>query len=201
MLSQLTTIFGSKTKAQEILLLLKDAKEVVRQGFYGSELQKVEQSCKESGLFLAKSKFKVLPAERHDEYSNLGIRIATDDPRSEMFFVYFSKDERKALLASYAELMNRPRELGILLGYPECCINYFCHNFRSENPNPQHSPTNFLTNLSLRHKDYALLSHFPCHSECEESKRLAQKYFQVIEQADSEWAGELKAQLGKDLEK
>ncbi len=226
MLSHLRSIFGSKTKAQEILLLLKDAKEVVRQGFYEAELPAVEQFCQKNNLFLAKSKFKVLLADGEKEYtkpqvelqmidcglvlgdchivqknscgrvySNLGMRISEEDPRPGMFFIYFSKNEKKALLASYAELMNRPRELGILLGYPECCINYFCQQFREDNPNPQHQPTNFLTNLSLRVQDYALLSHFPCHSECAESKKLAQKYFEVIAQADSGWAGELREKL------
>lgn len=201
MLSTLQSIFGSKTKAQEILLLLKGAKEVVRQGFYEHELSAVEKFCKENHLFLIKSKFKVLLEKGEKEYSNLGMRIGEEDPRPGMFFIYFSKNEKKALLASYAELMNRPRELGILLGYPECCINYFCQQFREDNPNPQHLPTNCWTNLSLRDKDYALLSHFPCHSECTESKKLAQRYFQIIEQADSGWAGELQERLEQSLGK
>src|SRR3989338_3539593 len=46
MIKKLSLIFGSKTKAQEIVLLLQDAKEVVRQGFTEEELFKVEQFCK-----------------------------------------------------------------------------------------------------------------------------------------------------------
>ena len=41
MSQKLVKIFGSNTKAQEIVLLLYETKEVVRQGFYDSELYKV----------------------------------------------------------------------------------------------------------------------------------------------------------------
>lgn len=191
MISQLTTIFGSKTKAQEIVLLLKDAKEVVRQGFYEIELSAVEEFCKENNLSLVKSKFKVLLEDKNKIFSNKGIRIDEKDPRPGMWFVYLSKDEQKALFASYAELTNNHAELGRLLGYPSCCIEFFCRNFNETNTNLELSPTNPWTNLSLRDKDAVLLSHFPCNSDCVESVKLAQRYFEVISKNDSERGKEL----------
>lgn len=191
MISQLATIFGSKSKAQEILLLLKDAKEVVRQGFYEAELSAIEEFCKENNLFLIKSKFKVLLEDKNQTFSNKGIRIPEDDSRPGMFFIYLSKDEQKALFASYAELTNNPAELGRLLGYPQCCIDFFCKNFNENNTNLELPPTNQWTNLSLRDKDAVLLSHFPCSSDCVESIKLAQKYFEAISQADPERGKEL----------
>jgi len=59
----LALTFGSKTKAQEIVLLLNDAKQVVRQGFYPHELEKVEKFCGENNIYLIKSKFKVILAD------------------------------------------------------------------------------------------------------------------------------------------
>ncbi|MBI4980403.1 DUF483 domain-containing protein [Candidatus Woesearchaeota archaeon] len=191
MISQLTPIFGSKTKAQEILFLLNDAKEVVRQGFYEAELPKVELFCKDNHLFLIKSKFKVLLEDKDKVFSNKGIRIDENDPRSGMFFIYLSKDEQKALFASYAELTNNHSELGRLLGYPACCIEFFCQMFNENNTNLELPLTNPWTNLSLREKDAVLLSHFPCSSECGESINLAQKYFDIIRKADAERAKEL----------
>ncbi len=191
MISQLAAIFGSKTKAQEILLLLKDAKEVVRHGFYEAELPTIEQFCKGKNIFLVKSKFKVLLEDKDKVFSNKGIRIDETDSRSGMFFIYLSKDEQKALFASYAELTNNHHELGRLLGYPACCIEFFCQNFNENNTNLELSATNPWTNLSLREKDDVLLSHFPCSSECVESIKLAQKYFEIIRNADSERAKEL----------
>jgi hypothetical protein len=191
MIPKLTPIFGSKTKAQEVLLLLNDAKEVVRHGFYEAELPAVEEFCKDNKIFLIKSKFKVLLEDKDKIFSNKGIRIDENDPRPGMWFVYLSKDEKKALFASYAELTNNHGELGRLLGYPQCCIEFFCQNFNENNTNLELSPTNSWTNLSLREKDAVLLSHFPCSSECEESIKLAQKYFEVINKADSEYAKQL----------
>ncbi len=191
MISQLAVIFDSKTKAQEILLLLKDAKEVVRQGFYEAELPKVELFCKENNLFLVKSKFKVLLEDKNKIFSNKGIRIDETYSRLGMWFVYLSKDEQKALFASYAELTNNHAEFGRLLGYPSCCIDFFCKKFNENNTNLELPPTNPWTNLSLRDKDAVLLSHFPCNSDCVESIKLAQKYFEVISKTDPERGKEL----------
>lgn len=196
MIKKLSLIFGSKTKAQEIILLLKEAKEVVRQGFYESELSKVEKFCQENNLYLIKSKFKVLLAEEDDFsnpifYSNRGLRIPETDSRPGMFFVYFSKDEEKAWLASFYELVNNHQDLGLLLGYPKCCVDFFCQNFSSKNNNLQLKPTNHFTNLTQREQDLVFLSHFPCNSDCQESILLGQKYLQAIKEVDKPRAEEL----------
>lgn len=190
MLAQLKYIFGSKTKAQEIILLLNDAKEVIRQGFYQEELPKVEKFCEEQDIFLVKSRFKVLLAD-DTAYSNKGIRISEEDERPGMYFTYLSKDEEKAWLAAYYELMQNDKDLGLVLGYPECCVNFFCQNFSKDNPNPEHLPTNQWTNISKRDKDCVLLSHFPCNSDCEQSFALARRYYSVIEKVDKERARQL----------
>mgnify|MGYP006442004391 CR=1 FL=1 len=43
MIKKLSLIFGSKTKAEEMVYLVSDAKYVVRQGFYLEELPKIEK--------------------------------------------------------------------------------------------------------------------------------------------------------------
>jgi len=164
---------------------------VVRQGFYTAELPAVERFCKDQDLFLVKSKFKVLLDEKEERFSNKCIRIREDDPRQGMYFVYISKDERQSLLACYAEMMNRNKELGELLGYPCCCIEFFCKNFNQDKTNLELKPTNVWTNLSKREKDCVLLSHFPCSSECSFSIELAKKYFEVIRKVDPKRAEEI----------
>lgn len=198
MIKKLSLIFGSKIKAQEIVLLLKEAKEVVRQGFYDSELFRVEKFCLENNIFLVKSKFKVILGEGGDDnsnYSNQGLRIPEPDSRPGMFFVYFSKDERKAWLASYYELVHNQKDLGLLLGYPQCCVNFFCKNFSSKNSNLQLKPTNLFTNLTQRQQDLVILSHFPCSSDCPESLLLGKKYLQAIKETDKPRAEELISRL------
>ena len=127
MLNQQLAIFGSQIKAQEILFLLHDLKAVVRQGFSEQELPAIVDFCKKNNLFLVKSRFKVLFADQ-EKFSNKGLRVTETDQRQGMLFVYISKDERKALLAAYAEQINDHQQLGKLLGYPQCCVDFFCKN-------------------------------------------------------------------------
>ncbi len=190
MFRQLSILFGSKTKAQEIVLLLQNAKEVVRQGFFDSELPRVEQFCQKNNLYLVKSTYKVLFADE-GVYSNKGIRIPEDDPRPGMYFVYVSKEEQKAWLASYYELVQNHKDLGLVLGYPKCCVDFFCKNFNSRNVNLEKPSKNPHTNLSKRDQDLVILSHFPCNPECPESIKLGEKYVQTIYVYDKERAREL----------
>lgn len=187
-MKNLKQIFGSYSKAQEILLLLKDAKPVVRQGFYDNELKQVESFCKRNNLFLAESKFKVKLEEKG--FSNRGIRS-----KNGMKLVYISKDEKAAYLATLAEQTNNHRLLGKLLGYPDCCIDFFMNNFSKDNPNPQLTSTNPYTNINRRHEDKTILSHFPCSSDCKASITLAKSYLKEIESHDKKYADSLIASL------
>ena len=193
MISSLTIIFGSRSKAQEILFLLHDLKPVVRQGYYEEELPSVENYCRTNNLYVVKSPFKVLLEDNspYSNYSNKGLRLPASDPQRGMYFIYISKGEKNALLAGYYEVTENHRELGRLLGYPECCITFFCENFSAEHPNPEHSPINPLTNITQRDKDVVLISHFPCRSECTESITLAEKYLKIIQHHDPPWAEQL----------
>lgn len=192
-LKKLGLVFGSLSKAQEILFLLKDVKEVVRQGFYPGELPAVEKYCVEMELVLVRSKFKVLLADS-EAYSNKGLRVNENDKRG-MFFVYISKSEEKALLASYYELVGDELNLGLLLGYPKCCVEFFCRNFGREGFDLELKATNPWTNLSKRWEDCVLLSHFPCSSECAASVELGKKYFEVLRGYDKERGEEVKRKL------
>ena len=185
MIRKLSLIFGSKTKAQEIILLLNDVKKVVRQGFYESELPKVGKFCEDNNLHIVKSKFKVLLADELN-YSNKGIRVKDTDDRHGMYFVYISKDEQKAWLTSYYELMNNDADLGYELGYPKCCIDFFCKRFSENNPNLQLQPTNAFTNLTKRANDLVVISHFPCSSNCQDSIELGRKYLDVLIKVDKD---------------
>ena len=190
MIKKLSLIFGSKTKAQEVILLVHNTKQVIRQGFYEHELPKIEKFCENNNLCIVKSKFKVLLADE-TSYSNKGIRIKWDDKRPGMYFVYISKDQEKAWLASYYELMQNDLDLGKILGYPTCCVEFFCKRFSENNPNLQLQPTNAFTNLTKREHDLVLISHFPCNSSCEQSVSLAKSYLDTLIKVDRERAEEL----------
>jgi hypothetical protein len=190
MIKKLSLIFGSKTKAQEIILLRNDAKEVVRQGFYDHELPSVERYCKGNNLHLIKSKFKVMLADENI-FSNKGIRIPENDKRPGMYLTYISKDEQKAWLAAYYELMQNDKDLGLVLGYPQCCVDFFCINFNSENTNPQVESNNPYTNISKREQDCVLISHFPCNENCSETVEIAKNNLSLLAGVDETRAVEI----------
>lgn len=190
MIQKLRATFGSKTKAQEIILLLHDAKTVVRQAFTEEEMDKVIRFCMINKIHFVKSHFKVIFTD-DESYSNGGIRIPETDERPGYYFIYFSKDEQQAWLAAYYEMINNHKDFGLLLGYPSCCVDFFCQNFNQQNTNPQHLPTNPWTNLTHRNDDAVLLSHFPCSSDCHASIQLAQQNFNILREHDPERAQQL----------
>ncbi|HLC91314.1 MAG TPA: DUF483 domain-containing protein [Candidatus Nanoarchaeia archaeon] len=187
---ELLPIFGSKTKVQEILCLLYDAKDVVRQGFYSSELQKVKEFCSANKLFIVESPFKVVLADGN-RFSNKGIRLDLDNPRLGMVFVYISKDEIKAHEGLLYETLHDDQRLGLLLGYPSCCVEYFISHFSAANPNPQIVSSNPFTNISQREQDCVLISHFPCSADCQESIALGKKYLEILKNVDQDRAKEI----------
>jgi len=187
---EISPIFGSKTKAQEILFLLQAGKDVVRHGFYSSELQKVKEFCSLNNLFIAESPFKIVLADG-DRFSNKGIRLDLDDPRPGMLFVYISKDEIKANLGALYEARHDDRSLGLLLGYPSCCVEYFISHFSVANPNPQIVSSNPLINISQREQDCVLISHFPCSADCQESIALGRRYLEILKNVDQDRAKEM----------
>ena len=193
MLQQLTKIFGSRTKALEILYLLNDTKPVVRQGFYTNERSEVEKFCQEQSLFIKKSPLTITLEEK-ESFSNRGKITEKSDPQG-MIFVYISKNEEKALLTCLYETKQDHYTTGIMLGYPECCARFFEREFEKGNLNPMHKPTNVWTNLAKRDEDCVLISHFPCNSECKESIEIGKENLKLIETIDKKSADKIRTQL------
>ena len=175
---------------QEILCLVYEAKDVGRQGVYSSELQKVKEFCSANKLFIVESPFKVVLADGN-RFSNKGIRLDLDNPRLGMVFVYISKDEIKAHEGLLYETLHDDQRLGLLLGYPSCCVEHFISHFSAANPNPQIVSSNPFTNISQREQDCVLISHFPCSADCQESIALGKKYLEILKNVDQDRAKEI----------
>ncbi len=170
-------IFGSKTKVNEILFLLKDLKPVVRQGFYSHELEKVKEFCQKNNLFLELSPYKIIM--EGENYSDQGKKVDKNHPQG-MFFVYISKNQKSALLANLYETKGDHYNLGLALGYPECCCKFYQEQFEKGNLAPEFNNYNDLINIKNRKTDQAIISHFPCSSNCQKSIELAQKFKQLF---------------------
>lgn len=174
MYNEIFKLFGSKCKTDEILLLINGLKKLVRQGFYDDEFKDIISFCEENNIFYSKSKFKVILSDKdlvYGDFSNKGL-VISDDNTEGMSFYYFSMDEKISYLGNFYELSNDQANLGLLLGYPECCVEYFIKNFSENNYNPEIISSGLL-DLSKRDQDLVLISHFPCSEKCKYSLEIA----------------------------
>lgn len=174
MIDLLPLTFGSRMKNQEIFLLLRDMKPVVRQLYSDEEMSRVVDFCKSNDLVLIKSEFRV-SVNPDESFLDTGIVS-----KEGFIIVYISKSFDIARQAKHAEMQNDYKSLGLLLGYPNCCIVFFTKNFSAKNTNLTHKPANPYTNLTRRKNDYCILNHFPCSSDCEKSIGLAKGYLTVF---------------------
>lgn len=205
-LEYLKGVFGSTSKALEIFYLNYNLKPVVRQGFYDTEISRIKEFCKRNNFAYEVAPYKVILADKDKKYSNKGFKARVDDPRKGMFFVYISKDERKATEARIYEMKDNYKELGLILGYPECCVDFFCKHEpeRSKLDNNYVVPAlknsqgyrfPFYTNIFRRKEDYVLLSHFPCSFKCERSIEIAKKRLKMLYELEERTAMDLVKKL------
>ena len=138
----------------------------------------MEVFCREHKLFIEKSRFKVA-LDDTEQFTNRG-KISEDG----MVFVYISKDELRSAQACLFETVGDHQNLGLLLGYPECCVRFFSEQFKNGNLNPVHQPLNPWTNLTKREHDACFISHFPCKSDCEGSVSIAQMNVELLRKTD-----------------
>ena len=205
MIQRLVNIFGSLSKALEIVYLMSDIKPVVRQGFYSDELRKVKDFCEVNNLACEVSSYKVVLVD-DGNYSNKGIKVKLDDERRGMVFVYISKNEDKAVLANCYEMKINHAQLGYMLGYPQCCVEFFCKHepMRSKYDNDyvfpalENSEGNkfpFYNNILLRDKDVTLLNHFPCSFNCHTSAELGKQHLIALKKINPALGDEFLNQL------
>ncbi len=190
--NQLTSTFGSKLKADEVIYLLAGLKPVLRQLFFEHELELVEWFCKNNKIYLTKSNFKIVLVDSDKSFSNKGERAEMSDPREGTYVLYLSLNEKQSLMAALAEQQIDDKLLGELLGYPTCCINYFLNQFGSQNPDPVLQETgdvvgsdSWMLDISHRKDDLALISHFPCSWCCEDSLRIARNRLHLLEEINN----------------
>jgi len=189
MQSQFQQFFRSITKSLEVLYVTSGFKPCARILVFEDEVYKLLDFLNESNLHTTISDFKVVKQNIQSEYySDKSIKIQKNAPKKGHFLVYLSKDKKIAQEAKIMEENNNPKELGLLLGYPECCCDFFVGNFNGkntdltlkilENSNGYEFP--FYTNIAARHFDVALLSHFPHSFECKPSIEIAKNNLKII---------------------
>lgn len=193
MLNKLVYNFKTLTKSLEILYILENVKPVSRILIEENEIPKISNFLKEHNLRSALSDFKIADSiDTNRTYSDQGIKIDRNSNIQGKLSMYVSKSQELAEQAKQLEAKNKHTELGILLGYPKCCSEFFENNFQIEskrkndytlaalrNSNGFSFP--FYTNIAIRHMDLTLLSHFPCSFTCKHSIKIAKNNLKIIE--------------------
>lgn len=190
MIPQLQQFFHSIIKSLEVLYVIEGSKPCARIMVFEDELGKVIDFLNKNNINNAVSDFKVLKqAAQNEFYSDKSIKILKGDARKGYFFVYLSKSKETAEKAKLSEEKNNHIGLGLLLGYPECCCEFFEKNFNEkstdltlntlENSNGFEFP--FYTNIAARHFDVSLLSHFPHSFKCRPSANIAKNNLKIIQ--------------------
>lgn len=189
MIRQLQQVFHSITKSLEVLYVIEDAKPCSRILVFEDDLNKVTGLLSKNKLSFAISGFKVVKQNVQSEfYSDKSIKIPENSHQKGYFFVYLSKNKPAAEKAKSAEEKDNHKELGLLLGYPECCCRFFENNFSEKNTdltlrileNSDGYSFPFYSNIAARHFDVSLLSHFPHSFGCEPSIEIAKSNLKVI---------------------
>ncbi len=191
----LLPLLGSRMKLIEMVALLCGVKPVIRQSYDEDQLPGLYSFCEKHALHVVVSKFKVIPLDSEQSFSNKGLRVKKTDIRKGQVFVYISKDELKANRTALWELRGNHYLLGRELGYPRCCCRFFNEHrhVREQLDNDFEEPVvqnslgetfSAVTNIFHRDKDACLLSHFPCSLSCEESVKIGTEVLQAITEHD-----------------
>lgn len=189
MIPHLQQIFHSITKSLEVLYVIEGTKPCARILIFEDELKKVIDFLVGKNVHTFFSDFKVLKQNIQSEfYSDKSTKIPKNALQKGHFLVYTSKSEKIAQQAKIMEETNNHMELGLILGYPKCCCDFFADNFNEkntdltlkilENSNGYEFP--FYNNIAARHFDISLLSHFPHSFECNPSIEIAKNNLKII---------------------
>lgn len=190
MIPKLQSVFHSITKSLEVLYVIEDAKPCARILVFEDELDKAADFLKNNKINYSVSDFKVVKQNVQSEfYSDKSIKIPKGDSSRGHFFVYLSKDKNKAEQAGILEENNNHLELGLILGYPKCCCEFFQKNFDEKNTdltleslkNSDGFEFPFYNNIAARHFDISLLSHFPHSFHCKPSIEIAKNNLKIIQ--------------------
>lgn len=197
MIQELQQLFRSIIKSLEVLYVIEDVKPCTRILVFEDELNKVIDFLKYKKINAAISNFKVIKQSAQSEfYSDKSIKIPKGAAENGYFFLYLSKNREMAEKAKFLEENSKDKELGLLLGYPKCCCEFFERNFNNKNSdltlkileNSDGYEFPFYNNIAARHFDVSLLSHFPHDFQCRPSIEIAKNNLKTIQKCSKQLA-------------
>tara|TARA_Y100000310_G_scaffold255151_1_gene262417 strand:- start:1543 stop:2361 length:819 start_codon:yes stop_codon:yes gene_type:complete len=187
--------FQSNIKSLEFLSLLHDIKPAIR-------ILCSQYNATQFGLFLNSKKlfysfsdFKLIKQTTNSFYSDTSIKVDLNDSRDGHYVFYISKNINTEAIKDL-EQKSKHKDLGIALGYPECCCDFFVKHFSPTTTdltlnilnNSHGSHFQFYTNIAARHFDINLLSYFPCSFHCNKSIEIGKQNLNLLKKHDKEKA-------------
>lgn len=175
----------------ETAILLECGRELVRLSVAGDRSRPTADSLTQLGLRVRVAGFAMVPdpSLAIGEYS-LSARI-TDRLESPhvRHVLYVAREASRLAEAEAAEQASDCR-LGVLLGYPDCCVGHFKRHraqyltgfapcFQADP-----GPWPWWSNTVMEVFGWRLLSHFPCRPDCSCSRRVAGRHLKALRSFD-----------------
>jgi len=188
-----------------LISILYNIREVARIESSLNFIDKLKKICKENSIYytlcLREETADAHPFDEKNRDLHKNIKHFKDEIKilkKNKYYMYISKSLEKCKKAKKADINHDTKQLGELLGYPKCCIEV--HHKREL---PKEIDINLaifhdITNRGIKEEDtysfynnvlvptYALLHHFPCKWNCEESIKIGMKNLQVLKEYDEE---------------
>lgn len=147
-------------------------------------------------------------------------RVFGECEQDSLVFVYicrYERDMNRLIKLDNTGDLSVSRDVGEILGYPDCCINFYMKHSSEKEPHPdftllslkntKEKNSYLLNNLywdnenqTLNNTYNYLISHFPCSFECEKSKYIAKKVLESIKKYDLNIAEDIEKNLKKTVE-
>ena len=115
--------------------------------------------------------------------------------------MYLGTDQRQLEKLRYCDETGANAEVGLLLGYPECCVHSFVNARFDRRIDPvlaRYTSDRVMPwqmNVSLICFGWSVISHIPCSSSCVASHRLATAYYESLYRASAPFGRLLAATL------
>ncbi len=184
--------FRNMVDAFEIFFVLNDLKPVARVEMHEDSYAEVLDFCTAQKLSIELSSFKIV-RNTTDPAHNTALMVKPDYQDKGSFFAYISRSTDDATHAKFYEHIRNDNKLGEMLGYPDCCRNFYDEKYNDATEfgdeycffsiaNTKEAPL-FYTNNMLRFFGVTLLSHFPCSYNCVNSLFQAKRRLEAIRRA------------------
>lgn len=192
--------------ALQVLYVLEDVKRVTRILLHESKLNQAEEFLNNNDCYIEKSDFKIIPKTDANKgnYANTGTFVETNSAMEGKLYIYISKKREYALLAKMYEAISNDLSFGRLLGYPECCCQFFVkHKFKQANKQYDFilpavrffKPFPFYNNYAIRYFGITLINHFPCSLDYQKSAEQGRIRLKIIKKYSQQIADEFEREL------